>query len=1621
MHALQSPIEMTTVVPEQQPQQSYPANLQEQSAVDGIDADLERCDSQNHSYTRPPVDPSIANNLPPGWRPNQRPIDNSQGPYPRNTFNPLNPQPDQSPEGPMSCADREPYRYRGYPAMCTWMASDDDFFVVRKFSKLSARVVLLMQNRIVKLEKIVHAEDAKCIEGEYKGENGSFNLDLSIARQRAMDELVGRLDQYQRFVLDHSKLKARPDATKRQISNVKNWLHNTNQPILQDEVSFIDEDGDLMPMVPRVKPPLRRFLDRFDIIGRISYFRRKEKQLDQRHFQSETTIYNIEERIDKVVTIVTIVLGLSMLIAPLWVLQYFYTEQPDMKTRLEIITGFLIGFTFLLSIVTVARPFEVLAATAAYGAVLMVFMQLGDPGSARARPSLSRSRKFGELNGLTRSHIIWALLLKAELIMATQDDGLDISQLKDIILSSAPEAQADAVAELLQHGKGQHNLRQKRQQPSNSRKVNKAPDADELAGHNPSSIDAPKPPCGSPLAHHPAVRLSASQPELPSTIPDSAKTRMNLLGSQSQGDTQPISQWAVEAWTKNRTLELQSAAKLSSNGYSTGANSTERTYLPGQTGHVDLMAFIENPSPLDDDEHYADEDVEDDPTAISQPQDVRAELFPESERFRPPKTPASHNRKRKRDADITPQEQSTPSLPINPFAGQFTGVEGLMDPSQLFKATQAPSSPFPGALHSDGLSSRPSPNLHNLHGPSTADAASSPVKRPRSSMTRSITEPQTTYISMKESQEERERRLKALREKEEQAMLVDSDDGFDSDDSVQRRQNRERQLEHSSRALFSAIKAPLRPSTDSRGRERGRGRGRGSGISHSELRTRSATRYSSAKGEPVLISDDPLPEAVSVSSEDETEFEEDPTQVDASEPEDVVDEDKENIGCRGIQIPRTASKPKAKLGAARDMPASPSSGRSRLPPGPKMVSPLDTASAQTDDVPRATPSCDVADSQTSGKALPALQPSISSSTQPWVPASSPSSRSMVPQSQLPQGSRSSPASKDEQTNQNDRPKVTERESRLVSNSPGADRPDRVDDGLPFLPAPVDRSGEPLQGPVDGFRQSEVHQVSCQEQITSEQSTHNASLNSEISRSEAANTVERGAPNRLLLTAQPATASSTIPESSAGDKPARSSQAPASAPAGIENDRNDGVPVSARSTVFESAQTHLTMSPATPRKASKAFQTQHNQPSPIRHSSRLRTMAEIAAQPTPSDAIGSIDVDIDLMTTDDLEFHSIVSGSSPVAPARKFRRGTNVRPMRLTGQNASATSSSPLSSPPDVQNMSRGHPSSTPITENTEPAQGSVKKADPMNTSLSGQQVPQASVRPGDSSPKTSRKPTSRLQRLPAPDIQSEQPKADCAGNKVVQDVRRSSQRFGPKPRAISEARAGQSETPDALANPARVLALFTGNVAGYYPATCIGLVPGEELRYKVRFDDDEVGIVAAYNVKRLELRNGDNVKVDMPNMRTKTFVVVKLQGRQQPEILPDPETPSRRGRPHQIRDPSTLPTDVHGHTSVTVTVRQRQSIGDAKATNQQTVVPLAYIYLAPQMWTNFKDRPYHYEPEQTNLALGLPTPSDRPSTPTTPSSRTRRAKTLGTSIRPAMSFSNHGAGLFGGMVFAITN
>ena len=185
------------------------------------------------------------------------------------------------------------YPSRGYPAKCTFVASDDDLFVLRRFEKSGARVALMMQDRIARLEEDLAIED---MEGRYESSDcGTFRWEPRPRRQQILDEMTWRLAEYrglkpwpslrlkhytdprlERFILDHSALKARPDANAFQIRNVKTWLKNNNHPIMKEEVRYIDKEGDLMPVVPKIKTPLRRFMDRYQVLRRISCFRERK-------------------------------------------------------------------------------------------------------------------------------------------------------------------------------------------------------------------------------------------------------------------------------------------------------------------------------------------------------------------------------------------------------------------------------------------------------------------------------------------------------------------------------------------------------------------------------------------------------------------------------------------------------------------------------------------------------------------------------------------------------------------------------------------------------------------------------------------------------------------------------------------------------------------------------------------------------------------------------------------------------------------------------------------------------------------------------------------------------------------------------------------------------------------------------------------------------------------------------------------------------------------------------------------------------------------------------------------------------------------------------------------------
>ena len=48
------------------------------------------------------------------------------------------------------------------------------------------------------------------------------------------------------------------------MENVRNWFSNHDQAIRPEECEYINKDGDVIALVPRLKTPLRRFLEHFD-------------------------------------------------------------------------------------------------------------------------------------------------------------------------------------------------------------------------------------------------------------------------------------------------------------------------------------------------------------------------------------------------------------------------------------------------------------------------------------------------------------------------------------------------------------------------------------------------------------------------------------------------------------------------------------------------------------------------------------------------------------------------------------------------------------------------------------------------------------------------------------------------------------------------------------------------------------------------------------------------------------------------------------------------------------------------------------------------------------------------------------------------------------------------------------------------------------------------------------------------------------------------------------------------------------------------------------------------------------------------------------------------------------
>ena len=1069
------------------------------------------------------------------------------------------------------------------------------------------------------------------------------------------------------------------------------------------------------------------------------------------------------------------------------------------------------------------------------------------------------------------------------------------------------------------------------------------------------------------------------------------------MDSQSEGDTQRLSQSLYEQYN-HRTKE----AHLSQ-------EDVPHTLEKGEPGHIDLLAGFEQPS-TNGDQRTVVEDVEDDDIdPLSQPQDVPAVIFPESRRFQPPKTPASQGRKRKREPPSSSQGHSTPRLPVNPFAGQVGSMDGIMGASQLFQATQAVTSPLANAITSDGLSERPSPNMQNIGRPSTAGSFSSPVRLPRSSMTRAVTEPQANYISMKESQEARERLLQARRA--EQALLSGgmSDDDFD-DDSQLRRRLRQKRYNVEARDQFAKIAAQ----SDSNAK----GPNRGQAGHMADSRGKPTTEiFGSQATEPVIISDDaPAEDGQGTITEDETEREDEmEIENEIDEVDELAEDNKENVEVPGTILRGTASR-------SQVISSQPTPSHRRVPrakvmsPAKRTVQVLGSSQISNfRDAPivneDGTQPDAIADSQASQNQPHLRLHDVRTDTRAFSePRSSLDSRVLVPQSQLSQVPKAaqSPFNADRHKTASQEP------SSSGSRNDNEDLPQISHHADNFTPtramiSTVDSIVEPqlLESSTEDVPRSDTTNApkSRNEQLIDPSSSDRDPRKSTIPDSDVAgNNVSREDPVPDSSTVMPSPRNTL-----------QSSSKPVSSLPATDPSRN--------STLFETAPERMSNSRShlSPRRRVRRSQSTQSSPEKSR---RVRSMSEIAAEPSPPDAIGEVSFDIDILSNEDREFQRVVRGSSESGPSGKRRRGGS----GLAIQNLECASvlprpfpGSPL--PPPSSAVSKITPVKTASINQTPATSSSPARNSSPAVAKSRRQI---EVHGGSiSNPLDAVSEEPSVKSNDAPQLGVRITNRDVEAAREVRDATRGNhggESSTAKNNSGMTTTGGGTINASAVIAQNRVLARFNGSNPAYHPATCLEVVNGEESRYSVRFDDGTIDTISAYGIKRLELMVGDLIKVDLPDYRTKTYVVEGMRDQHRPATPPDPATPSRRGRQHSTNDAAFPETDVHGFATVLVSPKQRASMDGNQEGSFQIAIPLTQIYLTQTLWAYLKNRQYVHTPNPSTTFTGLQTPSDRPSTPATPSSRTRRIRTSvhglsrSTNIRTHMS-----EGIFSNMAFAITN
>jgi hypothetical protein len=1076
--------------------------------------------------------------------------------------------------------------------------------------------------------------------------------------------------------------------------------------------------------------------------------------------------------------------------------------------------------------------------------------------------------------------------------------------------------------------------------------------------------------------------LSKSSPIVPSSEKDKvsiSKMWKSFAGPDDFGDTQPVDTQAFVADSDITTSRVGQGA----NGHETIRMASDKREGRNGTAIINLMGNVEEQEPEVDYDDVSD---------VSSEADELAAVF------KVPKTPATNGRKRNARGEVISSEARTsatrtPGSALAMAAMFGNGGVQNMSLSQLFKATQAASSPLPNAPKSDPIFERPSPNINFRNSSPVPMQFSSPT-RPSTAdgllSGRIPTDPLDTYVPMNESQEERQRRLC----KEQQITESLEDDEFEESMSGALWRQQQRNIHQNALTRAAELTAPDRVRTSGPGGLRITARSK----SVTDIATPARPPSSGRRNENVAMHSDvtdvfsdvqqaPLPQESSVEEIDVDEIA-------------IVGEAQRNSQERtdGARVPETSPHAQSQLQRNSCRTRSPSSRSPSPTKSPKRTREAPDALTTTQKT------VVVVDSQAERIDLVEEQNNLA---RPLIEVASPAVSSQVRITQT--------QSQYSSLKPENRALLSQRILGATDTfslpqppplSPRLQAEERMPSSPPLLPMDVSEDDDES---LDELDDEEVDLIGAEAGIVQFASIGQLP---QIIAETALDEHEDGA-DQLHSSRPPNRDSQTANTTGMADAVVDEESAP-----------------------FATANSHL--SPST---TNRARDTDSNADSDRLQVGEIRKFADLVVEGAPQNSIESVDINFNILTQCDEQFHNVMSGSSPVRPKKRTKvygrsalrepaKKANI-PNSDVSQDTVETRMQP--SPRKRENVYDA-PESTPVRERVPtPTPQSTRKREqkganaasharqailvtknvpsPKSKSISRANTISKESHVPRPSPSSSGRPRPRslkiLEVAETPSLGSSASNRTKGNQPASSHIRQQASKSKKGPSEISPQQDRTAITANVAAEeelfPNRVLAMFRANMSSY-TATVLGVVRGDGIRFKVRYDDGNEDILDSAQIRKLDLRVGDRVKVEMPKMKTNTYVVVGFSNK----ITLGTKT-GLNGLPPL--------SDIYGHLNVRLRVKGRESLPTPEATSAEVFdIPVAYIYLPRTMMSNFADRKYL---ESSILFDRLATPSNIPSAPSTPSSRSRRQPGATTSL-PSVIPTITELGLFANMAFAVT-